>query len=747
MSLPEPPSSVDNSCAVIWENTLYTYTSEAFQSLKLQEGAEWEELEMGEGVTGATCVGTTPPNPDNAGFFVIGGTGGTTGLQKYTYATGEWTTITPGDAITQNRQGHSSAYIPALDSILVYAGSKDGADIPGQETFTIKLYEPYEVLSHASTAPAAVKPILLPWPPADAFMVGTDAEIYWFKPDTSWRKSGASLAEPVTDTTSVKGALIQGEDNSQNLLLFNLGVSPNEVTRLLIQDANGTPVLDSAPITERDVSDRSWASKRQTQDDWPEYNKTFAPDSIRSNFALAQADDGLVVMVGGGDAQEPLVMFDSLDNTWLNSTDFFFDKDSEATSETSTSVSSTSTSTSTSRSSTSTSISSTTTTLATTSATTTASAEATTSADSSDQDTEDDGLASSTILGITLGSIFAFLLVLALALWLLRRRKLNQEKAAAGRDDRMTPSEKGPRTLNPNAGIQIPSSPGHFRGHRPQASQDSFSSMAILMGKVNQQKAGAGRKESSDVARKSSSSFHKQFKSNISKPIPRDDSYPILQGRDDDGNAFNPTVAAPRRPTDGQPGQPDPQDGTRRSSGWNKYWSGGSALQVLGFGNKRATMASEQSSHYSQSSVHNPRATQDSATVPPLQFEGRANVNRVNSGSPVVTGFPSKIPFGEGVAGKIERPVSRASSGYSSGIPESVNEAWDPTDSGSVSAWGTNRAPSSAYASSFAFGSAPPANAHTSRAPPSGVSTQPQLAMAAQSSDMSWLNLGEQSRR
>lgn len=743
MSLPEPSSSVDNSCAVIWENTLYTYTSEAFQSLRLEEGAEWKELSMGEGVTGATCVGTTPPNPDNAGFFVIGGTGGTTGLQKYTYSTGEWTTITPGDAITQNRQGHSTAYIPALDSILVYAGSKDGADIPGMETFTIKAYEPYEVLSHASTAPAAVKPILLPWPPADAFMVGADASIYWFKPDTSWRRSGASLAEAVPDTTSVKGALIQGEDNSQNLLLFNLGASPNEVTRLLIQDANGTPVLNSAPITERDISERSWVGKRQTQDDWPEYNSTFAPDSTRSNFALAQGNDGLVVMVGGGDAQEPLVMFDALDNTWMNSTDYFSVKDSDATSETSTSrVTSTSTSTS---SSSSTSISSTTTTLPTTSATTTATTEATTTADPSDQNADDDGLSSSTILGITLGSIFAFLLILALALWLLRRRKLNQEKTAAaqsGRDDGMTPSEKGPRTLNPIAGIQIPSSPGHFRGHRPQGSQDSFSSMAILMGKVNQQKAGAGRKESSDVARKSSSSFHKQFKSNISKPIPRDDSYPILQGRDDDGNAFNPTVAAPRRPTNGQS---DPQDGTRRSSGWNKYWSGGSALQVLGFGNKRATVASEQSSHYSQSSVHNPRATQDSATVPPLQFEGRANVNRVNSGSPVVTGFPSKVPFGEGVAGKIERPHSRASSGYSSGIPESVNDGWDPTDSDS--AWGTNRAPSSAYASSFAFGSAPPPSVPSTRPPPSGVSTQPQLAMAAQSSDMSWLNLGDQSRR
>lgn len=319
--------------------------------------------------------------------------------------------------------------------------------------------------------------------------------------------------------------------------------------------------------------------------------------------------------------------------------------------------------------------------------------------------------------------------------------------AQSGRDDGMSPSEKrGPRGPNPIPGLPMPSSPGHFRGHRPQGSQESFSSMAILMGRVNQQNSRAG-KNSSDVGRQSTSSFHRQFKSNISKPIPQNDGNPVLQGHDNDGNAFNPAVAAPRRlPPNG--GQLDPQDGTRRSSGWNKYWSGGSALQVLGFGGKRGTVASEQSSHYSQSSTshnHNPRVTQDSATVPPLQFEGRANVNRVNSGSPVVTGFPHKVPFGEGVAGKIERPVSKASSGYSSGIPESVNDGWDPTDS--ESAWGTNRAPSSAYASSFAFGSAPPPSVPSTFPPPLGVSTQPQLAMASQSSDMSWLNLGDQSRK
>lgn len=263
--------------------------------------------------------------------------------------------------------------------------------------------------------------------------------------------------------------------------------------------------------------------------------------------------------------------------------------------------------------------------------------------------------------------------------------------------------------------------------------------MAILMGRMNQQK-GLSRKGSND-SRASIVSHHRQFKSTIGKPIPRDDSQPILGER---GVTFDPNVPEP------QPRSrnlvPEGQDGTRRSSGWNRYWSGGSSLQILGFGGKRNTAASgDSSSQYSQTSDRNPRATQDSATVPPLNFEARTAMNRVNSGSPVVTGGANKLPFSEGLSGTIERPTSRGSSaGYSSGIPDSINEIWDPTTAGNTKSWGHDRAPSSAYGSGFNFGQ-PTKDA--SKEPPSGVSSQPQLAMASKSSDMSWLNLGDRNNR
>lgn len=282
-----------------------------------------------------------------------------------------------------------------------------------------------------------------------------------------------------------------------------------------------------------------------------------------------------------------------------------------------------------------------------------------------------------------------------------------------------------------------------FRTHHPNQSAESFSSMAILMGRAGKNKPSISRKLSNGSNGTSGSVDHNQLKSSISKPVLQEMQHPALQGQDTRGVAFDPTVVEPRP----RNGPLETQDGLRRSSGWNRYWSGGSALQILGFGGpKRNTAASDSDSHYSDA-VHprNPRATQDSATVPPLNFEFRPEMNRVNSGSPVVSEYSKNIPFRDGVAAKIERPISKASSGYSSGIPESVNETWDPDYKDKP--WGTDRATSSIYNPSFYFGAPLSPRVPPPQTPPSGVSTQPQLAMSAQSSDMSWLNLGDRSRK
>ncbi|KAJ3475964.1 hypothetical protein NLG97_g9285 [Lecanicillium saksenae] len=76
-------------------------------------------------------------------------------------------------------------------------------------------------------------------------------------------------------------------------------------------------------------------------------------------------------------------------------------------------------------------------------------------------------------------------------------------------------------------------------------------------------------------------------------------------------------------------------------------------------------------------------------------------------------------------------------SGYSSGVPESINEIFGHP--GEKKPWGHDRAPSSIYQHNREDSTAAPKS--------SGVSQQPQLAMAATSSDMSWLNLGDQNRK
>ncbi|KAM0427484.1 hypothetical protein ACHAPT_007444 [Fusarium lateritium] len=755
MSLPKPPSPLKEACSVIHDNTLYVYTPDAFMSLPLEADAKWKKLTPGEKVSGGVCVGT------DAGLFVVGGASDSdsyTGLQKFTYADSKWTTVSLSNPATKNLQHHGAAYLKNTDQIFVYAGTQDGSEAATSTAWVIGASEPYVLAKDPSTP--ATNPILLPWSDTDiCFVGGSDANtgVLWYNSQANWRSSGTSLSEPIT--SSMRAVLVPGDDGSISLYVFDLTASPNKVRRHLVWNANNQPVNPSEALTKRDV----------TENDWPAYNATLAPKEARTNdYTVAQDSSGKVVFVGGSD-KLPIAMFDGKENSWLDSVKVLGSEPQKLLAETTTSKSSstkTSTSTSTSTKSSSTKSSSTVSSTSTESVTSDSSTFVTSTATATDSSTAswtlsesstatstdivpvggasksgDSGLGSNAILGITLGTILGFLAALIVILLLLRRRKKTRQASpeAARVQHNYPPDEKDPTAFGNG---QLSPNSANFRGHNPQLSQESYSSMAILMGRAGKNKTSITRKPSSGTNRSSIGSMHKQLKAKISKPILQEMQHPVLQGQDTRGVAFDPTVAEPRP----RNGPLETQDGMRRSSGWNRYWSGGSALQILGFGaSKRNTVGSDSESHYSDSTANrNPRVTQDSATVPPLNFDFRPEMNRVNSGSPVVAEY-SKIPFRDGVAGKIERPTSKASSGYSSGIPESINDTWDPEYK--AKPWGTDRAPSSVYNPSFYFGtplspSVPP----PPRNPPSGVSTQPQLAMASTSSDMSWLNLGDRSR-
>ncbi|KAI0914726.1 hypothetical protein F4823DRAFT_189675 [Ustulina deusta] len=740
MLLPEPAVTLAGGCTIIFNNTLYSYSGAGFQSLGLDEGAVWKKLPSGKSVDGGICVGSTPKDSSTAALFIVGGKSSQAdypGLQKFTYSTGKWETITPQATVTKDRVYHSATYLNSTESILVYAGSTDGNADLSQQTFTIQTSEPYGVLAFQSDiSPPGVAPLLLPWSETQAALIGGNSwntQVMLF--DTAvivngapgaWIDSGITLAEPLAQNTSVvKGAIIQGDDGSKHLYTFDLTTLPNMVNRTVLIDANGAPVVLSAPVKptvtsrEEEADGTALVNERDlVANNWPPYNSTYAPRSARTDYSIATDAQGLVVMSGGND-DDPLCMFNARANTWENATAVL---GAESLSIQSTpSVTSSLTSNP----------------LSTNSAT---SAVISSPPPSAAPASSKSSLPSTTVLGISLGSIFGAAFLLGLILLLLKRRQRRQgfnETGHARRASGIPEKDFFHEDFAKTSG-------GYFRGHNQQDSQSSFSSMAIFLGKS--QKPALHRKGSSERRRVSSGNvYNKDIKQTISRPQPQMTAQPSFLTQTE-------KVVMPPEPTQPKPrSRPtvDTDNALRRSSGWNQYWSGGSA-SIIGFGgsrkSRRDTEVSDESSQYSD--AHN-RLTQDSATVPPLQVsaDGRPSFHHVNSRSPTVSQYDPKIR--EGLSGQIERPISAvsslSSSGYSSGIPPSVHEAWDPTVP--QKPWGSDRALSSAYSSSTASENLYPTGLGapaTSRPPMSvGISKQPQLAVASMSTDMSWLNLGE----
>jgi len=813
MPLPKPKVALNNACSVIFNNTLYVYTPDAFQSLRLEPGAEWKTLPHGEKVTGGVCVGAHTGVSETSSFWVVGGIGTSEdyhGLQKFTYSTGTWETIKlPEDGkVTHQRQGHAAVYLNATDSILVYGGSQDLTTNPSSQTYTIRASAPYTALAHdGAIAPPSSKPILLPWSTYEAVLVGGstwNTQVMLFNGETGvWQDSGATLLAPLPkDTSAIQGALLTGDDGSKNLITFDASVSPNLVQRHILYTAPGQPVINSVPVRRRSSRRMARRAEPLTLQNWPAYNSTLAPTTTRSNYALAQGPDGMIVIAGGNE-DDVLCMFDAKQNSWQDANQKLGQFRLLSSDTTSSTVSTTKTTAAT-VSTLATSVSSTASPTGLVTATTAAET-ATSTPDVRVQTLSGDGKGPSvnTVLGAVLGGFFGLAAILAAIYFVLRRKKLRESYIR--RTSGEASNEKdgvGFSKDTYNAGTV-------YRGGRQyNDSQNSFSSMAILMGHAEPSKPRLpplrlGRKGSSSSRRKSSTSTFKDFKAAISKPILHEvqsmssTQFPPRPPRDDTSGSSTPASNGPEpRPRNLTGVVAD--DATRRSSGWNRYWSGGSALNILGFGsgNKDAnltpnpngpagltpsnisrptTFHSESgSSHYSD--PH--RMTRDSATVPPLQVftnrdHPRMSFSRVRTQSPTIE--VPESPLHEGMSVKIEggpsntttngnttsglavlgleepRPVSAMTYGsasqYSSGIPESVAEAWDPTATSSSASnsrdsnkpWGDGRP----Y---MGFGGYPtplaPASAARAQQTLQQGGTQPRRNMQEPvRDDMSWLNL------
>jgi hypothetical protein len=713
---------------------------------------------MGESVTGAACVQATPTDGKTpAALYVVGGTtngsdGSYNGLQRYTFSNQKWESLSPSSPVTQNRLLHNAVYLNSSSSILVYAGSQDGSSGPSSQTFTISTIPPYMVLAYESSAPPAISPLLMQWSDSEAVMIGgtqDNKKVMIFNPLTAWLDSNITLAQPLKDAAAVKAIVLNCDDKSKHLYTFDLTVSPNQVSRTILINADGSPMTNAGPVVSRTIHSRHFHGELKETDGtiekrdltvatWPSYNSTLAPKVTRKDWTIAKDQSGLVVM-SGGSTEDVLCMFKARANTWVNATELLVQSplDNATPAVPSTTI---------------TNLSSTQTPLQSSTAPT--------------NDTPPTYSLNPKILGPVLGSIFGFAIIIMLILFFLRARRNRKKYVEAGHQRRASglPVNEKDTIDYADRGMYFGNQPKGHLGHRQQESQGSFSSMAILMGKVgqSQKKSALGRRNGSNGS-DSSSTFNRKFKNEISKPIPQSNfvASPVFsQG----GKGVHTHIAAASTPT----AVPRPRasgtvrrGSTRRSSGWNRYWSGGSAMNILGFGNKRNTGGSTQSdnrasgSQYSDGGTTTNAAhlTQNSATVPPLNLTRPAGrMSRVASNTPVIAHASSDFPLKDGIAGQLERPGSVSSEGsydsyrntVSSGVPSSIHpdHSWTPVG---TQGWGEGGAPNVAYTNS-AYSTILPRgrpidNSANSTVPdfPDAPNHRPPLS---QVSDMSWLNLG-----
>lgn len=332
------------------------------------------------------------------------------------------------------------------------------------------------------------------------------------------------------------------------------------------------------------------------------------------------------------------------------------------------------------------------------------------------------------ILGAVLGSVFGVALILIGILVFLRWKKKRQTFFDLGHQRRSSGLSDAKMDFQ-DRGLPTISTTRQF-GHKPQHSAGSVSSMALLIGRIGGHKRG---KESGSVVSDSSSQFNKDYKSAIGKPRPIPNTNDYIPEFIADEKAPVPTIATTSvTPRPRVAGKPRPGS-TRRSSGWNKYWSGGSTLGFFGFGKRNTTADDQGSDRSSGSRYSDPRnpsqMSQPSAIVPPLQIGERPQMQRVNSGTPTFQNS-SQFPFPRASVGQLQRPgsVSTLSSfdgnrdAFSSGVPESVYDDFSATRQ-----------------SSTIF----PDRRETQLPRPP---MPPSYQTSNVSTDMSWLNLGDQRR-
>ncbi|KAL2834535.1 hypothetical protein BJY01DRAFT_83982 [Aspergillus pseudoustus] len=449
MFAPRPPVSLEGHCSAIHNNILYTYSQKGFLSIPLEYNATWTELTPGVPVSDAVCVtGGIDGDETQQALYIVGGTSSKSenpGLQRYSFKDKKWKTIPlTGDNLS-NRTSHGAVYLKSISSIFVYGGHPTDGSIVTSDTFIARTYEPYDLDSQSGeNASPAASPVLLAWSDDEAALFGgetTPEGVHFWNSDRSWYASGFEMQR--TLPVNAKFALFNYTDGSKVLQSFNMSVSHNQVTSMVMAPSTSKP-----------------QASRMMRRDYPDYDDSTASTTTRQDYSLAQDEDGQVV-ISSGDGTDSLAIFNQTQNGWVNSTELFFGDKSE---QEILDIIGTATATTTTASSTSTP--------------TATETDSTALSDSSSGDSGNDN--TGTIIGATLGGLVGLAIILILILMLLKRKKQKMARAGGLDKDRLSFQDQGVEPLTRSA-YPMAESPA------PRAA--SVDSLAIFTGNMGDEKS------------------------------------------------------------------------------------------------------------------------------------------------------------------------------------------------------------------------------------------------------------------
>lgn len=588
MTVPQPPMSLEGHCSAVHDNTLYVYTPDGFASLAFEQKANWTTLAPGVSVTGAACVtAAIEGDNNNLAFYVVGGTGNSSnyfGLQRYLYQDSKWETL--GDSsYLSNLLGHGVGYLEDAATILVYGGAQN-SNTASQSTYELPTTSPYTVDSKVPQGvPSAASPMLLKWNESTIALIGgytSTTEVYLYANTTGWVASGATLPSNISSETG-RFAIVSDDEGNKILEDFNMDVSPNTMTSYeMIKDGIA---LAPASVFQPSPSKRSLS-------EYPSYNSTNAGTTIRSDYAIAQSSDNLVV-ISSGSGNNSVSIFNQTSNSWTNTTELFYGSGTQTVLHGTTTTTTSSTPTAT----------------ASSTASTTPSSSPSAAAAASDSSGEQVGV----IIGATLGSICGAIVILVAILVLLRRKREQQypegERKGENGKDRLSFQDQGIEPLTESA-YPMAKSP-------VPVATISDDSLAIMSGKYAGEKALRAPNQSYGYG------LGKQGLS----PIPSSGLAPSSMYSDDSDRSAAVAAAVEAISSPGN----KPGDRTT-DEGWGKYFDDNRATNFAGMQSDRSTM----SSAYTKSDYRGSTAWPMS-NLAPLDFgflDQPKPLGQVHSGSP-----------------------------------------------------------------------------------------------------------------